>query len=144
MLAGPASLAGALEPGVHADPGSPAAKEYALPLAQAREMGGGRPIRGRSGALFGAGIEPSRRAPARHEGGAASASSNRRPSARPTSAAAGTNGRSSLPDAVMRAERTTAGGWSLAPPLAGGLGVLLLGGLGGAALRRGRRSLGAR
>ena len=35
----PVGTAGALEPGVHVDPGSPAAKEYALPLDQARQTG---------------------------------------------------------------------------------------------------------
>jgi hypothetical protein len=40
-------------PGVHIDPGSPAAKEYAIPLAQAR--GGGSGGSG-SGQLFGRGI----------------------------------------------------------------------------------------
>jgi hypothetical protein len=32
--------ASALEPGVHADPGTPAGKEYAIPLGQARSLGG--------------------------------------------------------------------------------------------------------
>jgi len=41
-------------PGVHLDPGSPAAKEYAIPLAQAR-AGGGSGGSG-SGQLFGHGI----------------------------------------------------------------------------------------
>ncbi|MGH2910839.1 MAG: hypothetical protein ACRDJ3_00015 [Solirubrobacteraceae bacterium] len=49
----------ALEPGVHVDPGSPAAKEYALPLNQARQTGQGSAARGgSSGGLFGAGISP--------------------------------------------------------------------------------------
>jgi len=43
---GPATIS----PGVHVDPGSPAAKEYAVPLGQARG--------GRGGTVFGAGITP--------------------------------------------------------------------------------------
>lgn len=38
--AGPADAQ--LQPGVHTDPGSPASKQYALPLAQARSTGGSR------------------------------------------------------------------------------------------------------
>ena len=50
--------AAALEPGVHVDPGSPAAKQYALPLNQAREIGhgGAGQAAGTSPSLFGAGI----------------------------------------------------------------------------------------
>ena len=52
------------QPGVHVDPGSPAGKEYALPLDQARrdakgESGPGSSSRtSRSAPLFGEGIEP--------------------------------------------------------------------------------------
>jgi hypothetical protein len=53
-LALPASaLAGGGSP-VHVDPGSPVAKEYALPLATAR---GAPPESGKSGKLFGSGIK---------------------------------------------------------------------------------------
>jgi hypothetical protein len=54
----------AAEPGVHIDPGSPAGKEYALPVDQARRDAGGSATRGGSGSnggqggLFGAGIGP--------------------------------------------------------------------------------------
>ena len=68
LAASPGS-AGALEPGVHVDPGSPAAKEYALPLNQARQTGqpsanaagssGSEPSSGEA-SLFGAGIKPPR------------------------------------------------------------------------------------
>jgi len=66
-LAASAEAATALEPGVHVDPGSPAAKEYALPLSQARQTGSESPSQSGSqapsrsvgeGALFGAGIKP--------------------------------------------------------------------------------------
>ncbi len=47
VLAVAPAPAGAVEPGVHVDPGSPAGKEYALPLEQARRDASG----GRSGDL---------------------------------------------------------------------------------------------
>jgi hypothetical protein len=67
------TAASAAEPGVHVDPGSPAGKEYALPLDQVRRDargGGGSTAGGSSGAgaqksssarpaLFGEGIKPS-------------------------------------------------------------------------------------
>ena len=66
VLAAAPAPAGAVEPGVHVDPGSPAGKEYALPLEQARrEAAGGAggevsssnsAQRGRS-KLFGEGIK---------------------------------------------------------------------------------------
>lgn len=60
------TVAAALEPGVHVDPGSPAAKEYALPLSQARQTGQGSASRaGAPEALFGAGISSKRSRPAR-------------------------------------------------------------------------------
>lgn len=62
-LALPASAlaGGSLSPGVHLDPGSPAAKEYALPLATAR---GAPADTGSTGALFGKGITTSAPPPA--------------------------------------------------------------------------------
>src|SRR3979490_58238 len=47
-----------LEPGVHVDPESPAAKEYALPLNQARQTGAGATPSGSQETPFGAGIKP--------------------------------------------------------------------------------------
>ena len=55
-LACAAPSAAAVEPGVHVDPKSPAAKEYAIPLEQARAAGGSS--RARRTSRFGAGIEP--------------------------------------------------------------------------------------
>ena len=52
MVAAPAR---ASDPGVHLDPGSPAGKEYAIPLEQARGSSGSGPG---GAALFGAGIRP--------------------------------------------------------------------------------------
>lgn len=56
-LALPATAIAAGGSGVHVDPSSPVAKEYALPLATAR---GAQPESGKSGKLFGSGISQSR------------------------------------------------------------------------------------
>ena len=128
----PAAPAGA-QPGVHVDPGSPAGKEYALPLDQARReaRGGGGSDSGRQksptgrSALFGEGIEPSRGrgagktagGAAHGKGGASRAQSSGSEAARrlgaPASAGAGS-------------PELTDGGIALAVLLAaGGLGLLL-------------------
>jgi hypothetical protein len=55
-FAGPAE---ALEPGVFVDPGSPAGKEYSVPLSVLRAGGSGRPaVEGQTQPLFGIGITP--------------------------------------------------------------------------------------
>ncbi|HUY58231.1 MAG TPA: hypothetical protein VMV16_00850 [Solirubrobacteraceae bacterium] len=54
VLALPATASASKGSPVHVDPGSPVAKEYALPLATAR---GAPPESGRSGGLFGSGIK---------------------------------------------------------------------------------------
>ncbi len=80
------AAASAAEPGVHADPGSPSGKEYALPFDQARHGGGGgssstnhlgggggaNPGSAPSDPRFGQGITPARgaRAPGTGSGGA--------------------------------------------------------------------------
>jgi hypothetical protein len=140
-----AAQAGAgLEPGVHIDPGSPAAKEYVLPLNQARQIGGGSSTsRSASGALFGAGITPpgaggssrlgtgagsaKARGPA-----AASGSSGARPAAAQPALSA-----SLLHDASSQAG-PTGGDGSMLALLAGGVAILAIGGLGGMVLRRSR------
>lgn len=54
-----AAPAAALEPGVFADPGSPAGKEYIAPLSALRGDGSGHPaIEGQPQPLFGSGITP--------------------------------------------------------------------------------------
>lgn len=53
------AIAVALEPGVNVDPGSPAAKEYALPLEQARRTDSTPKSSGQA-PLFGNGIKPPR------------------------------------------------------------------------------------
>jgi hypothetical protein len=144
-----ATASSALEPGVHADPGSPAAKEYALPLAQARQTGSPR-----EGGLFGAGI---RRMPSRpagsHNGSsgglalqgrisrAGKASGGSRLGGRRSASEAAT----SLPAGVENAARARAssGTGSLLALLGGGVAVLALGALGGTILR-GRTTVGTR
>jgi hypothetical protein len=67
LVLGLAGTASAAEPGVHVDPGSPAGKEYAIPLDQARHDAGLPPGGGNTGGgggspgsggsqLFGAGV----------------------------------------------------------------------------------------
>ena len=56
LVAGPAA---ALEPGVFVDPGSPAGKEYGVPLSQWRGAGSGHtPVGNQAPPLFGIGISP--------------------------------------------------------------------------------------
>jgi hypothetical protein len=153
LSGGIAAVSSALEPGVHADPRSPAAKEYALPLTQARRTGSSR-----GDALFGAGIRrkptmpagspngssgglgsTARQARRRMDGRGSSTSGVSRLAGRP-SASEAANG--SLPAAVESAAHARASGsaGSLLALLGGGVAVLALGALGGTVLR-GRRTL---
>jgi hypothetical protein len=124
------------EPGVTIDEGSPAAKEYALALTQARHTGSSGSHASSSEAPFGAGITP----PPGGKHGA------HRPKHGPgpgggTSAGAGTPATPTLPAAVARAARSTTSGGSgsLLALLGGGVAILILGGLGGVVLRHSRR-----
>jgi hypothetical protein len=127
-----------LEPGVHADPGSPAAKEYALPLNQARQTGG--ESHSSSPTLFGAGIKPPPSGGTHgpdsgsHASGAAAKSS--------TLGVSGSSAASaSVPPALLRAARTqdsSGGNGSLLALLGGGVAILVLGGFGGTVLRHNR------
>jgi hypothetical protein len=143
--------AAGLEPGVHVDPGSPAAKEYALPLSQGRQTGGATSSAS-SETPFGAGIKPPRSGgPGSGRGGAGGGS-------RPRAAGAGTPGNQPagrarpgsrgvqassvlLPPAVRQAEDTTSSGGtgSLAVLIGGGVAILVIGGFGGTVLRHSRR-----
>jgi hypothetical protein len=144
--------AAALEPGVHVDPGSPAAKQYALPLNQAREIGrsGAGPAAGASPALFGAGIGAARshRAAVAAEGAGSHAregagsdvrEESHRRSREDSLSSQGTP--ASLDAAHLGvAAQAGSGDGSLLALLGGGIAVLLLGGAGGVAMRRARRS----
>jgi hypothetical protein len=58
-LALPAAAAAAIDPGVNYDPGSPAGKEYAIPLVQGRADGAGTENqRAAANTAFGVGITP--------------------------------------------------------------------------------------
>lgn len=130
-----------LEPGVHADPGSPAAKEYSLPLSKARQIGANGSSKGESATtLFGAGIAP--------PGGGGTHSARKAPGT--TSSSRAGAGRSSaltpspspkLALAASSLRPAGSGGSSLLALLAGGVLVLAIGALGGSALRqsKGRR-----
>jgi hypothetical protein len=148
-LSGAASSAQAasVEPGVHVDPGSPAAKEYALPLNQARGTGSAPSAAGSTqtpseGTLFGAGIKPpGSGGPPR---GSGSAAGGRRPGASVAGQAQGAGSASQppLPQAVLRAAREQGSsgvdGSTLAL-LGGAVAILVLGGFGGTVLRHNRR-----
>lgn len=132
-------LAAALEPGVHVDPGSPAAKEYAIPLTQARQTGqGGSTRSGSSGTLFGAGIAPKRSPSASaHIPGRAASLESAQDAGRsdpvpgvPASAASGVLARAGSPH----------GNNSTLALLGGGVLVLVLGAFFGVVLR-GRRTV---
>jgi hypothetical protein len=125
----------ALEPGVHVDPGSPAAKEYAIPLQRARGASppttGGSSSGGSGGSngLFGSGITSAKTKvstpAARTPGGAHSVSKGWAPPAVP----------------VLVARRSGSGsgvGWMLGASVL----VLFLGALGGIILARVGRCAG--
>jgi hypothetical protein len=156
LLAMPAGAFARLPPGVHVDPGSPAGKEYGIPLSQARG-GGDSGSRG----LFGSGITRSTPGPppAQPAGGPAATASPKQPRAgahsrtrattHPRShrgAGQGHQRSSHLPRALARQPKVVLGSSSGSGTgilwMAGvGALVLVLGGIGGAAIgRRGRRT----
>lgn len=139
----PAALG--LEPGVHVDPGSPAATEYALPLNQARQTEKGAVTNEASSASapFGAGIRPPGSGGSSPPGPRANGG---RPGARRARSGvprAGGGGTSvAVPPAVLRASSSRAslgGDGSLPTLLGGGFATLVLGGFGGMLMRRSRR-----
>jgi hypothetical protein len=154
-----AQRAAALEPGVQVDPGSPAAKEYALPVGQARRTGRAsspsspaqESAEATSEPLFGAGIAPA--------GGSGSSGGGRSAGGgRATPGKRGAVGRGSprskppattspSPPALVRrvaAGGTSAGGGSSGLVLlAGGVVVLALGAFAGIVLRHSRRPTSA-
>jgi hypothetical protein len=156
-----AQAASALEPGVHVDPGSPAAKEYALPLDQARQTGTESSSQPNSeGGLFGAGIKPpgsggsSRGGGTR--GGSGGTGSRTGSSATGPRAANGTGhaappaqgasatspSQAQLAQAALRAAReqgSGGGNGSILALVGGGVAILVLGGFGGTVLRHSRR-----
>jgi hypothetical protein len=151
VLASP-QAASALEPGVHVDPGSPAAKEYALPLDQARQTGTESSSQPSSeGGLFGAGIKPPGSGGSSHGGGGgtggsatggheANATGHAAPPAQGASATSPSQAR--LAQAALRAAReqgSSGGNGSILALVGGGVAILVLGGFGGTVLRHSRR-----
>lgn len=139
-----ANAAPGLEPGVHADPGSPAAKEYALPLNQARQAGS--PSNGSSRAApFGAGIHPPGGSGSGSSGGKSPGhgAAGKGASLVATSNASGSRTRVIVPAAVLRAasERgSSEGDGSILALIGGGVAILVLGGFGGVVMRRSQRA----
>jgi hypothetical protein len=142
----PAQRALALEPGVHVDPRSPAAKEYALPLNQARGTGTSASPSSSSpeGSLFGAGIKPPSSGGSAGAGTGHSGHSARAGRAAAASPPAATTGGGSPPANVLGrlALRSSTGGGVSGSTLAligGGVAILVLGAFGGTVLRHNRR-----
>ena len=149
MLAVLPAASFALEPGVPADTGSPAEKQYVLPLNQARGTGGETSSHSSSPRLFGAGIKPpggggNTGAGSRSSSGAPAGKGNHRHTSgargvRSTGAPAGAT--APLPDAVLRASRSqgSSSNGSLFALIGGGLAILVVGAFGGTVLRHSRR-----
>jgi hypothetical protein len=144
--------AAALEPGVHIDPGSPAAKEYALPVSQARGAGEGDGSEGTHEQLFGAGIKPPGSGSPR--GGSPSAGSGARRGASNSAGASSSGSGGSASDTthtqppplvrrVAGGGSSSGGGSSLLVLLGGGVVVIALGAFAGVVLRHGRRPTSA-
>jgi hypothetical protein len=124
-------------PGVHVDPGSPAGKQYSIPIPSARGEASGQSAGSGSAnpPSFGAGVTPSAAAPTKGHSSRSSALSSRSARTRPRhhgSSAALTAASSTQP--ATAADRV--GGNSWLPLVGGGALVLLLGCGGGLALRR--------
>ena len=90
LVGGQASAAFAAQPGVHVDPGSPAGKQYAIPISSARSETAGQTGSnvGDNPPAFGVGITPPPKALARHH---RSRISTRKAGSAPSSKRAGTN-----------------------------------------------------
>jgi hypothetical protein len=133
-----ASPAAALEPGVHVDPGSPAAKEYALPVNEARGTGE-ETSHGPPQKLFGAGIKPPSSGSGSSRGQRPGAAHSRaKGSASPT--VDGAPAQASPPAVQQVANRSTSGGGaSVLVLFGGGVAILVLGVFAGIVLRHSRR-----
>lgn len=148
--------AAALEPGVHIDPGSPAAKEYALPVGEARRTGTGREGSASSPAqeaaestsepLFGAGITRPGSGGGAAGDGRSGAGTNGAVGHRPARSPAKGASTQPTPVFVQRVadgHASPGGGSSDLVLLAGGLAILALGAFAGVVLRHSRRPTSA-
>jgi hypothetical protein len=138
-----APAAAGLEPGVHVDPGSPAAKEYALPLSQGRQTGAGSASGGGSETQFGAGIKPpgSGGPGSRSPGAGAGTPGSRRAGRAPSGPHGAQAASGTLPPLVQQAvdSHSSGGAGSLPVLIGGGVAILVIGGFGGTVLRHSRR-----
>lgn len=141
----PAGAATGLEPGVHVDPGSPAAKEYALPLSQARQTGtdpAGH--EGPStGGPFGAGIHPAGSGgsnPGSRARGGYARTRHTISKASPVDTPGTSAAISPVALSAASSRASSGGDGSLLTLLGGAVAVLIVGGFGGALVRRGHRS----
>jgi hypothetical protein len=146
----------ALEPGVQIDPGSPAAKEYVLPVGQARRTGSAREgarsspaqesAEAASEPLFGTGITPPASGGGGSRGGPTPPGSSSAAADRSTHAARSATRTQPLPVLVQRVASghgSSGGGSSDVVLLAGGVAVLALGAFAGVVLRHSRRPTSA-
>jgi hypothetical protein len=138
-----------LEPGVHVDPGSPAGKQYQIPIASARsEAAGGAGATNSTAPAFGIGVTPSGGSAStadatsqRSHGSSHAARPGRGHATRRRFAGSAAAGSSKNRDGAATVAASSGGGGRVGgdawPVLAaGGLLVLVLGGGGGLALRR--------
>lgn len=141
-----AQAATGLEPGVHIDPGSPAAKEYALPLNQARRTGLPRTTGSPAAVPFGAGIHASGGSAPRSSADGSSRHGTVGSGARPlnvSKANGGSRRTDTIPPAILRAANERAaskGNGSILALVGGGVAILVLGGFGGMIMRRSHRA----
>jgi hypothetical protein len=151
VAASPALAGTTTSPGVHVDPGSPAGKQYQIPITSARGETAGQSPNSSSGSTptFGSGVTPSSSgasstptATTASPSGRASAA-HRRAAGRPGHASThGKNGATSAVTVTTQANRQATtqsnqvGSGSWLPLAAGGALVLLLGCGGGLALKR--------
>jgi hypothetical protein len=137
-----ADVAAGLEPGVHVDPGSPAAKEYALPLSQGRQAGAGSTSSSGAETPFGAGIKPpGSGGPGSHSRSAGGGATGSR-QASPNRSAGRGEPKAAVPPAVQQAvdsQGSSGGSGSLPVLIGGGVAILVIGGFGGTVLRHNRR-----
>jgi hypothetical protein len=132
-----------MEPGVHVDPGSPAAKEYVLPLSQARQTGSESTSQGTpESTLFGAGIKPPGSGRPPRGGKGAAGTQDQTGALAPAPRASGGSGSApALAQTILRAARAQGSGsgdGSILTLLGGGIAILVLGGFGGTVLRHSR------
>jgi cobalamin biosynthesis Mg chelatase CobN len=143
---GAAFAAAGSSTGVHADPGSPAGKEYAIPITTARIEASGRPTHSGTSnpPLFGAGITRSRsHASSSTRAGSPSQSTTRaRTAATPSRSiqkrrrGASTGASRSAASLTTRTQSSSVGASGWLPLIGGGVLMLVIGCGGGLLLRR--------